>query len=66
MPQSSIPVGNIVQPITRVDLPQRTNYEGKFVRLLPVNPQTDAAELYELYQNPDQQLSLTALNRDRS
>lgn len=47
MPQSSLPVGNIVQPITRVDLPQRTDYKGKFIRLSPVNPQADVAELYE-------------------
>ncbi len=53
MTQSSIPVGNIVQPITRVDLPQRTNYEGRFVRLLPVNPQTDVAKLYECSHGSD-------------
>ena len=46
MAQSSLPVGNTVQPIAHVGLPQRTDYEGKFMTLSPVNPQTDVAELY--------------------
>ena len=47
MTQSSLPVGNIVRSVASVDLPQRTNYAGKFVTLSPVDPQADAAELYE-------------------
>lgn len=47
MTQSSLPVGNVVEPVTHIDLPHRTDYEGKFIRLSPVNPQTDVAELYE-------------------
>ena len=47
MTQSSLPVGNIIKPIDRVELPQGADYEGKCIRLLPVNPQTDVAELYE-------------------
>ncbi|MXY99263.1 GNAT family N-acetyltransferase [Candidatus Poribacteria bacterium] len=47
MTQSSLQVGNIVQPIAYVDVPQRIDYKGEFVRLTPVNPQTDVAELYE-------------------
>ena len=39
-------IGNIVQPIAHVDLPQRTDYKGKFIRLSPVNPQADVTELY--------------------
>ena len=47
MTQSPLQVGNLVQPIAHVDVPQRTDYKGKFVTLLPVNPETDVAELYE-------------------
>lgn len=46
MTQSSLQVGNTVQPITSVDLPQRTDYVGKFITLSPVDPQADVAELY--------------------
>ena len=46
MTQSSLRVGNIVQPIAHVDLPQRRDYEGRFITLSPVSPQTDVAELY--------------------
>lgn len=49
----SLPVGNIVQPITNVDLPQRTDYIGKFIRLSPINPQADIAELYECSHGSD-------------
>ena len=38
MTQSSLQVGNVVQPIAHIDLPQRTDYVGKFVTLSPVNP----------------------------
>ncbi len=47
MLQSPLPVGNIVQSAAPVDLPQRTDYEGKFIRLSSVNPRTDVAELYD-------------------
>ena len=47
MTQSSLQVGNLVQPIAHVDVPQQTDYTSKFVTLSPVNPQTDVAELYE-------------------
>ena len=47
MTQPSLPVGNIVQSTVPVDLPQRIDYEGKFVRLSPVNPQDDVSDLYE-------------------
>ena len=47
MAQSSLPVGNTVQSTAPVDLPQRIDHEGKFIRLSPVNPQTDVAELYD-------------------
>ena len=46
-------LGNIVRPITNVDLPQRTNYIGKFIRLSPINPQTDVSELYECSHGSD-------------
>ena len=47
MRQPPLPVGNIIKPIAHIDLPQRTDYEGKFIRLSPVNPQTDVVELYD-------------------
>ena len=46
MTQLFLPVGDIVKPIASVDLPQRTDYVGKFVTLFPVNPHADVAELY--------------------
>lgn len=53
MTQPSLQVGNIVESITHVDLPQKIDYEGKFVRLSPVNPQTDVAELYDCSHGSD-------------
>ncbi|MDE0011561.1 MAG: GNAT family protein [Candidatus Poribacteria bacterium] len=53
MPQSPLPVGNIVQSTAPVGLPQRTDYEGKFIRLSPVNPQTDIEALYECSHGSD-------------
>ena len=53
MPQRSLPVGNTVQPVTNVDLPQKTDYVGKFITLSPVNPKTDVAELYECSHGSD-------------
>ena len=53
MTQSPLPVGNIVEPIMHVDLPRKIGYEGKFVRLSPVNPQTDVVELYECSHGSD-------------
>ena len=47
MTQSSLPVGNIVQPNAHIDLPQRPDYKGQYITLSPVNPQADIAELYE-------------------
>lgn len=46
MTQLSLPIGNPVQPVVPADLPQRTDYEGKFITLSPVDPQADVAELY--------------------
>ena len=53
MAQLSLQVGNIVQSVASVDLPQRTDYEGKFITLSPVNPQADVAELYECSHGSD-------------
>ena len=39
-------VGTAVKPITHADVPQRTDYVGKFIVLSPINPQADAKELY--------------------
>ena len=53
MTQLPLQVGDIVQPIAHVGLPQRTDYDGKFIVLSPVNPQTDVAELYECSHRSD-------------
>ena len=53
MTQSPLPVGNIVQPIARIDLPRKTDYEGRFIKLSPVNPQTDVAELHDCSHGSD-------------
>ena len=53
MTQSSLQVGNTVQSIADVALPQRTDYVGKFVTLSPVDPQADVAELYECSHGSD-------------
>ena len=47
MTQPSLPVGNIVQPNAHIDLPQRTDYKGRFIKLSPINPQADVMDLYE-------------------
>ena len=45
--QLSLPLGTVVKPLdSHVDLPRRTDYEGEFIVLSPVNPQADAEELY--------------------
>ena len=44
--QLSLPLGTVVKPLAHVDLPRRTDYEGEFIVLSPVNPQADAEELY--------------------
>ncbi len=31
MTESSLPVGNIVTPIAHADVPQKTDYTGKFI-----------------------------------
>ena len=49
----SLPLGNLVKPIAHVDLPQRTDYKGKFITLSPVSPQADAGELYECSHGSD-------------
>ena len=53
MTQSSLQVGNIVEPIVHVGVPQKTDYTGKFIALSPVNPQTDVAELYRCSHGSD-------------
>ena len=51
--QSSLPVGNIVTPIAHADMPQKTDYTGKFIELSPINPQADVAELYDCSHGSD-------------
>ena len=40
-------------PLGHVDLPRQMDYEGEFIVLSPVNPQTDAEELYECAHGSD-------------
>ena len=47
MTQSPLQVGNIIESIAHIELPQRTDYKGKVITLSPVNPQTDVVELYD-------------------
>ena len=53
MLQAPLPVGNVVKSIGPVGLPQRTNHEGKFITLSPVNPKADVVELYECSHGSD-------------
>ena len=53
MIQSSLPVGNIVTPIAHAGVPQKTDYTGQFIKLSPINPQADVAELYECSHGSD-------------
>ena len=53
MTQAPLQVGNTVQSAASVDLPQRTDYAGKFIILSPVDPQADVAELYECSHGSD-------------
>ncbi len=46
MADSSLPVGDAVEPIAHVDVPRRTDYIGEFVTLSPVNPQADVEQLF--------------------
>ena len=43
----SSPVGAVIESLTHVGVPRQIDYKGKFVVLSPVNPETDAEELYE-------------------
>ena len=43
----SSPVGAAIESLTHVSVPRQIDYEGKFVVLSPVNPETDAEELYK-------------------
>ena len=51
--QLSLPLGTVVKPLAHVDLPRRTDYEGEFIVLSPVNPQADAEELYQCAHGSD-------------
>ena len=53
MTQSSLQVGNIIESITHIELPQRTNYKGRFITLSPVNPQDDVKDLYKCSHGSD-------------
>ena len=46
MTQSSLPLGEIVEPAGQGGLPRRTDYVGQFITLSPVNPQADVEQLF--------------------
>ena len=46
MTQTSLPLGDVVEPSGEVGLPRRTDYAGQFITLSPVVPQADVDELY--------------------
>ena len=46
MAQSSLPVGEYVEPTGQGGLPRRTDYVGQCITLSPVNPQADAEQLF--------------------
>ena len=53
MSRLAAPFGNVVKPLTHVDTPRRMDYEGKFIVLSPINPETDAEELYRCTHGSD-------------
>ena len=46
MADSSLPVGDAVEPIAHGGVPRRMDYIGEFVTLSPVNPQADVEQLF--------------------
>lgn len=46
MTESTLPVGDIVEPSTQGGLPRRIDYVGRFITLSPVNPQADVEQLF--------------------
>ena len=42
----TLPVGAPVEPVSRVETPARTRYEGQFVALAPLDPASDLQDLY--------------------
>ena len=53
MSRLSPPFGMAVKPLAHVDVPRRTDYEGKFIVLSPIKPQADAGELYRCTHGSD-------------
>ena len=55
MARLSSPLGDAIKPLSHVDVPRQTDYEGKFIVLSPINPQADAEELYNCTHGSDKQ-----------
>ena len=53
MSRLSPSIGTAVKPPAHVDVPQQRDVNGKFVVLSPVNPQSDAEELYRCTHGSD-------------
>ena len=49
----SSPLGAAIKPITPVDEPRQTDYEGRFIVLSPIDPHADAEELYRATHGSD-------------
>ena len=60
MARLSSPLGAAVKPLAHVDVPRQTDYEGKFIILLPINPQADAEELYRCTHGSDEKEQIWA------
>ena len=46
-PPEDFPLGELVENTAAASLPERKRYEGRYVRLHPVDPPKDVADLYE-------------------
>ena len=46
-------LGTVVSPVTHVDAPGQTDYQGRFIVLSPINPQADSQELYSCTHGSD-------------
>ena len=49
----TLPVGDVVQSIARVNAPRRADYVGEFITLSPVRPEVDSAELFACSHGSD-------------
>ena len=46
-------LATVVSPVTHVDVPQQTDYRGRFIVLSPIDPPADVQELYSCTHGSD-------------